>query len=930
MSTRLVKTSASSAWALLAVVALLGCAGKPTPDKAVANAQELIAAGKPGEARVHMKALLVDHPENLEARLLLARIALDNGDLRVADEELSQLTPEQLRDPRAETLRLWVDLGAGKHAALLTAMEQGTVKVDSPERARIRAAALRATGSPADALEVLRSAAVAAPQDPAVMVDLAETLAAIGNLQQARIELDTYLEKNPRQPDALAARGSLQLRGGATAKAVEDLSAALAAATPAWGVPKRINTQVLLGEAALASGNVALAREQLAAIEKDHPGALGGNLLAADIALYEGRAGDAADALQVVARALPDNARVQYMLADAWVRGGNTTRAIDLLERRVREAPDDATARRMLARLLRSTRPDRVVELLGDLPQDEVDSSAETDNLLSAARLAQEQANAALEDVQAKLARQPGNRDLKLELAFAYLRNGQPTRALSTLKELNATLTSPPAASLEMRAYFAAGNEREANRLVATLIEAQQASVDVLLGAADASSAAGRADAAKRLVAESLRREPGNAGALLRQANLQFLEREYQAAEKTLQTLVAKQPDDVRSRAALARVAEARGDIPAAKAALQEAVKVSPGKPEPALMLAGLLLRNGQTDEAAKVFDQLVAAGNDNGAAANAAGQMMLRAGRAAEARDWFGKAVQQAPAEAGYWFNLGRAQVDAEDRQAAIQSFERAVALKPDWVEANTAAIQLNIESKQLARARQLTQAFATRLPSDPMAWMMKGKVAFSEGNAPEAIAAFARSYSLRPSSAAAVREFWVREQSRAQRPAQPLLNWLTQEPSDADVRRMLAQYYQRTGATRELMAQLDRILELAPNDAVSMNNLAWALLETDAPRAEQLARRAHAISPQQPAFADTLGSALIANRKYADAAKVLGVAVQGLPKDASIRTRYALALARSGDANAARRELQVALDGGGAFDERATAEKLLRELGT
>jgi Flp pilus assembly protein TadD len=97
-----------------------------------------------------------------------------------------------------------------------------------------------------------------------------------------------------------------------------------------------------------------------------------------------------------------------------------------------------------------------------------------------------------------------------------------------------------------------------------------------------------------------------------------------------------------------------------------------------------------------------------------------------------------------------------------------------------------------------------------------------------------------------------------------------------------------------------------------------------------ESLARRAHAIAPQQPAFADTLGSALIGNGKYADAAKVLCIAVQGLPQDQSVRTRYALALARSGDATGARRELQVALGAGGAFDERATAEKLLRELGT
>src|SRR5690606_1126516 len=111
---------------------------------------------------------------------------------------------------------------------------------------------------------------------------------------------------------------------------------------------------------------------------------------------------------------------------------------------------------------------------------------ASGDNLLASAREAQVQAVEALELVQQKLARNPDDADLQIELAAAYLRNGQPTRALSTLHPLNATLTSPAAAGLEMRAYIAAGNDREVNRLVGTLIQARTASPDTLLAAADA------------------------------------------------------------------------------------------------------------------------------------------------------------------------------------------------------------------------------------------------------------------------------------------------------------------------------------------------------------------------------------------------------------------------------------------------------------
>src|SRR5690606_24376148 len=46
--------------ALLATAALAGCARQESPEEAIARAQQLIEAGKPGEARVRMKSLLVE------------------------------------------------------------------------------------------------------------------------------------------------------------------------------------------------------------------------------------------------------------------------------------------------------------------------------------------------------------------------------------------------------------------------------------------------------------------------------------------------------------------------------------------------------------------------------------------------------------------------------------------------------------------------------------------------------------------------------------------------------------------------------------------------------------------------------------------------------------------------------------------------------
>src|SRR5690606_9847723 len=111
-------------------------------------------------------------------------------------------------------------------------------------------------------------------------------------------------------------------------------------------------------------------------------------------------------------------------------------------------------------------------------------------------------------------------------------------------------------------------------------------------------------------------------------------------------------------------------------------------------------------------------------------------------------EALEQAPQEATFAFNLGRAQVLANDRRAAIESFERAVKLRPTWVEASVHAAQLNLEAGRLARAAEITEALAAKLPNDPASWMMKGQIALAESRVGDAAAAFARSYALRPSA--------------------------------------------------------------------------------------------------------------------------------------------------------------------------------------
>lgn len=916
---------------VVAALALLAaCSGSSDPATIVGQARELIAQGKSGEAHIALKKLLDKHADTSEARVLLARIALDNGDVRAADQELAALRSDQLQQPEALAVRCWVDLGLGEYEKVQKTLQTMTVPLDEVERLRLLAVAARASGTGADVLPQLRAALAKDPNNSLLVVELATTLSAIGNMPQAETELTELLKQQPRDPDALEARGELRLRQGAVPKAIEDLEAALAAAPPSWPLVKRVTTELLLGDAAMTAQDVGKAKERLASLQKRYPGALGTQLLSARLALTEGRAGDAVDTLQKISDALPADARVQSMLIEALLRSGNRARATALLERRVQQDPTDLRSRQVLAELLmQQARPDRVVELLEGAQDSAVESEPNEDSLLANARSIQDRAGSAIPQLQEQLAKDSGNEQVRADLAAAYLLNGQANRGLTVINEARDP-KRPATVATKLALNLALANDREANQQVGDLVSASDTSAATLIAAADAAQRAGRMEMVDRLVDRALVLEPNNPEALMRRANADFLSHNYERASTSLEKLVQISPQDPRPRIAIARLSEAKGDVAGARSALQGAIKSNASAYDAALMLASLELRANQTQAALDVLDAMIAAAPKDGAAANAAGALLLRTRHIEEARARFGQATEQGAESARYWFNLGRSQLLANDRAAAALSLQRAAKLQPEWVDASIAAIRVTFDLNQREAASELAQKLVERLPKEPKAWLIFGDAKLAMQQPAEAAAAFAKAYALQPSAIAATREHVARANARAARPDQPLLAWLAREPNDLVVRRRLADHYQRTGAAKQATEQFDIIVKAAPNDVTSLNNLAWLLADSDTKRAEALARRATAIAPKQGAIADTLGWILIKAGKYQEAVQVLKSASEALPNERSIGYHYALASARAGDKETARKTLQVVLTDNSAFDGKEDAVQLSQELGS
>ena len=134
---------------------------------------------------------------------------------------------------------------------------------------------------------------------------------------------------------------------------------------------------------------------------------------------------------------------------------------------------------------------------------------------------------------------------------------------------------------------------------------------------------------------------------------------------------------------------------------------------------------------------------------------------------------------------------------------------------------------------------------------------------------------------------------------------NWIADRPKDLAFRNYLGEQALRTGDHKAAAAQYQAIVDQQPDNAVALNNLAWALGKLGDPKALGYAERAFKIAPESASVLDTLGVLLVAKGDAAKGIEYIAKAVQLAPNRHEIRLNYAKALLKAGRKDDARKEL-------------------------
>ena len=127
---------------------------------------------------------------------------------------------------------------------------------------------------------------------------------------------------------------------------------------------------------------------------------------------------------------------------------------------------------------------------------------------------------------------------------------------------------------------------------------------------------------------------------------------------------------------------------------------------------------------------------------------------------------------------------------------------------------------------------------------------------------------------------------------------------------------------------ARYRAVLEVQPDNAMALNNVAWLLVKQGKPGALPLAERANQLLPDRAPLLDTLATVLEAEKQLPKAIDAQKRAIVLESKDPGLVLRLAKLYIKSGEKDRARAELEVLTKLGDKFAGQSEVASLLKTL--
>ena len=199
---------------------------------------------------------------------------------------------------------------------------------------------------------------------------------------------------------------------------------------------------------------------------------------------------------------------------------------------------------------------------------------------------------------------------------------------------------------------------------------------------------------------------------------------------------------------------------------------------------------------------------------------------------------------------------------------------------------VDLEMKSGQLNEATKLLAQIENINPDHPIVNMFKGDLAIANQEFKTAKFHLKNAWQQSPVDSVAEKLFkvlGVLEQKDEQ--VKHLDNWLEIIPNSAAGTLYKAINYQQTMQKTKALVAYEKVLEVAPNSVMALNNLGWIYFEKGDDRALPLLKKAAGLAPENAAVLDSYGWVLAKNGQREEGLKYLEKAYKLAPAETEIK---------------------------------------------
>ncbi len=910
----------------LMVLILAGC-GSSDPAAYIASARKYLARSEYNAAIIELKNALKLAPNDASARFLLARALLESGNAVGAEVEARKALELGYPADDAVPVLARAYLLQSEYRKLIT--QSDGWQVQQPEaRAEVdamRGLAFLALGDRTAARVALDAALAGNPKSIQTRIAQARLAAVEYRTATALALLDAVLADAPVEIEALALKSDLLFTAGRADEAIRMLEQAVGnkpdSAPLRWalifalvradkasaaashvqevrriapGNPRTWYTEALL---AYAQGQLPAARAAVERARHFDPDYVPALYLSGLIHLRAEAYGPAEAALRSVVAKLPDDEGARRALATAYMRRGKAARALETLEPLLKRSPDDPSLLRAIAEVhFAANNPAKAAELFARA--NKLDSGNVTGRIrLAQMRLAMGDTARAFRDLEILAASESTSVDPDLALISAHLQRREFDQALAAVASLERKQpTSPVTHNVKGVVYMSRGDHRNA-----------------------------RAGFEK-----ALSFDPDYATAAYNLARLDFLERDYDGARKRYDQVLARDPQNEPALLGLAELlAETKAPPAAVRAAVERAIVANPLSARPRLLLIGYNGRQGDWKAAVAAALKAESEMPDNAQIVEALGMARYAAGELNQAIASLKRAAQLEPDNPVPLLRLAEIQGRTKDYDGSIESLRIALDTQPDSADAATALAGIYTDAGRIESGIDHARRLQKQRPERAVGFALEGDLHARQSKWPEAVTSYRAALARQPSPFVVSRLYKALEGARRPDEANAVAQrWIVDQPTDVLVRAFLAEQSMARNEHRAAVAQLRAAVDIEPDNAVLLNNLAWSLGELGDPQAIEYAARAYALAPGNAEMADTYGWVLVRLGDNARGIELLRRSLELAPGDTGKRIRLARGLLKAGEKAAARKELETLITAETPVQVRAEAENLLKGL--